>query len=258
MLRAHQAHVNALRAARRVLRSLGTRATFRHRSSHGAADAFDLVVTLGGDGTLLFASQSIGAHCPVVAINSAPLDSVGYFCAASGEHLRDAIVDALAGKLATTRLTRLRVEIDGKPCSNRVLNDALFSHAVPAATTRYAIHFRGRQEQQRSSGVWVATAAGSTAAIHSAGGRVLPIASTRLQFLVREPYMLGKQRPSLLRGLFGPGGRLELQSQMRAGRLYLDGPHGSHPVEIGARLAFTHSDEPLSLLGFHRRAPARS
>ena len=82
----------------------------------------------------------------------------------------------------------MQVEIDGVPVYSRVLNDVLFSHPIPAATTRYAIRRDGRAEEQRSSGVWIATAAGSTAAIHSAGGKILPITSQRLQFVVREPY----------------------------------------------------------------------
>jgi NAD+ kinase len=258
LMRAHKAHVQTLREARRALRALGARATFRHRSSHGAADAFDLVVTLGGDGTLLWASQSIGPNCPVLAINSAPMDSVGYFCAASSEQLRPALRDALAGKLRQTRLTRMRVELDGEPCSNRVLNDALFSHMSPAATTRYQIRFRGREETHRSSGVWVSTAAGSSAAIRSAGGQLQPIGSPRLQYVVREPYLLADRPYGLLKGLIAPGERLEIQSHMRAGRLYLDGPHIHRPVEIGSRLLFTRSNEPLLLLGFRKRDAARS
>jgi NAD+ kinase len=258
LVRAHQAHDKTLAEARRVLRALGARATFRYRSSHTSSDAFDLVVTLGGDGTLLWASQSIGAGCPVVAINSAPQDSVGYFCAATRDQLSDVLRDALAGSLEDTELTRLRVELDGELCSSRVLNDALFSHSSPAATTRYALRLRGREELHKSSGVWVATAAGSTAAIRSAGGRVQPIGSTRLQFVVREPYLAAQRSYRLLRGLVGPREQLEIQSHMRAGKLYLDGPHITRAVEIGSRLSFRRSHEPLTLLGFRGVGAARS
>ena len=56
----------------------------------------------------------------------------------------------------------------------------------------------------------------------------------RLQFLVRELYAFGKRRSRLRNGFVATGQRLELQSQMRAARLYLDGPHVWHPVEIGS------------------------
>jgi NAD+ kinase len=253
MTRAHRDHEHTLIEARRVLRALGARAEFRPRSGRGSASAFDLVVTLGGDGTLLWASHGIAAGSPVVAINSAPADSVGYFCAATRESIGDTLADALAGKLRETRLTRMQVEIDSRVISRRVLNDALFSHVCPAATTRYAIRLRGRHESQRSSGVWVATAAGSSAAIGSAGGGIQPIGSSRLQFMVREPYAFAPTPYALRHGFFKSGERLELQSHVRDGRLYLDGPHMIRVVEIGSKLSFSRSIETLSLLGFRRR-----
>lgn len=255
LLRAHRAHQRTLDEARRVLRALGARATFRQRSARGSIAGFDLVVTLGGDGTLLWASQAVGTACPVVAINSAPKDSVGYFCAASREDLADVLQTALRGRLRETKLTRMRVDIDGELCSTRVLNDALFCHLSPAATSRYALRFRGRHETHKSSGVWIATPAGSAAAVRSAGGRLLPVSSSRLQFLVREPYTIGRPAYRLLQGVVAANEQLEIQSHMRTGRLYLDGPHVWRVVEIGSRLRFSRSAEPLSLLGFRGHAP---
>jgi NAD+ kinase len=253
MMRAHKAHEQTLREARRTLRACGARATFRRRSAHGSASSFDLVITIGGDGTLLWASQMIGEGRPVLAVNSAPDHSVGYFCATSRAGFADTLADALAGRLAETSLTRMRVAIDGRLAANRVLNDVLFSHHCPAATSRYRIRLRKRAEEHKSSGVWIATAAGSTAAIRSAGGHVVPIASEQLQYVVREPYPIGRTPYRLLRGTIAPGERLEIQSNMRTGRLYFDGPHVWRPVDIGARITFERSNEPLLLLGFQGR-----
>jgi NAD+ kinase len=253
LMRAHRDHMQTLKVARQALRALGARAVFRSRSDPSHHDGFDLVVTIGGDGTLLWASQMVGGDCPVVAINSAPKDSVGYFCAGSSVDLADVLAGALSGRLPETRLTRMQVEIDGLPVYSRVLNDVLFSHPIPAATTRYAIRRGSRAEEQRSSGVWIATAAGSTAAIHSAGGKVMPITSQRLQFLVREPYEKRGVRYRVVRGTVGPGDRLEIESHMRSGRLYIDGPRIFRPVEIGSVLRIGRSGEPLHLLGFRSR-----
>jgi NAD+ kinase len=134
-----------------------------------------------------------------------------------------------------------------------VLNDVLFTHYCPAATTRYRLRVRRRAEVQRSSGVWVATAAGSTAAIRSAGGRVDPIATRRLQLVVREPYIARGPGYRILKGFIGEAEQLEIQSFMRAGRLYIDGPHIWRAVEIGSVLRIRRSDEPLRLLGFRPR-----
>jgi NAD+ kinase len=163
--------------------------------------------------------------------------------------------DALSGALRATELTRMQVDVDGRTVHARVLNDVLFGNFSPAATSRYAIRYRRREEVQKSSGVWVATAAGSTAAIRSAGGRVLPAASRNLQFAVREPYAVGERGYRVLRGLIGQREHLEIQSHMRAGRLYIDGPHVWRTVEIGSVLRFQRSPEPLTLLGFRSRRP---
>jgi len=249
---AHDDHVGTLAAAKDVLRALGTRAVFRYRAEVGAAHEFDLVVTLGGDGTLLWASHSVGADVPIVAINTAPTDSVGFFCAGTKDNLADVLADAVAGRTRASRLARMRVDVDGKRVANRVLNDALFCNVCPAATSRYLIAYRGLEEEQKSSGVWIGPAAGSTAAQRSAGGRVLPVASQRLQFVVREPYKPNGERYQHVRGLVAPGDSFGLINKMRSGRLYLDGPHDAHPVEMGSLLSFTRSDEPLTLLGLRR------
>jgi NAD+ kinase len=253
LMRAHDSHEATMLEAREALKALGARAVFRHRSVRSSTNAFDLVVTIGGDGTLLRASQLVGVDCPVVAINSAPDDSVGYFCAGDRSDVGDVLAAALRGELRENRLTRMQVVLDGEVVTTRVLNDVLFCHVVPAGTTRYAIRFRGREEEQKSSGIWISTPAGSTAAISSAGGRPMAIGSEQLQFLVREPYQHARVAPRLLHGFVRAGERLVLRSQFRAGRLFLDGPRVVRQVEIGASLQLSRSREPLTLLGFRRR-----
>ena len=110
----------------------------------------------------------------------------------------------------------------------------------------------GVEEAQKSSGMWIAPSAGSTAAIRSAGGSILPPGSRKLQFVVREPYHppLGAYR--LRKGLIPSGQSLVVYSQMREGRLYIDGPRVMHEVGIGQKLTFTESPEPLRLLAFPR------
>lgn len=250
LLRAHQDHARSLEQAKQALAQLGAAANFRHRSHDAHAKGVDLVVTLGGDGTLLWASHLVGGDTPIIAINTAPKDSVGYFCAGKGPEIASVLADALAGKLHETALTRMQVSIDDRTISSRVLNDALFSHESPASTSRYNLKLGRVAEEHKSSGLWVGPAAGSTAAQHSAGGRVLPVESKQLQFVVREPYQPHGIRYALRKGLIQPTGTLRIRSSMRAGRLYLDGPHDNHSVEMAATIEFRRSPEPLRLLGF--------
>jgi NAD+ kinase len=254
LVRAHQAHLGTIEAARKTLSKLGVDAQFRHRSDHTHAQNVDLVVTLGGDGTLLWASHLVAWNTPIVAINTAPKDSVGYFCAGTRREMPELLAAALSGKLAQTKLTRMQVTVDDKVLSARVLNDALYCHDCPASTSRYTLRLGRALEQQKSSGVWIGPAAGSSAAQRSAGGKLLAIDAEELQFVVREPYEVGGTRYQMKQGLVLKGQTLKLASHIRAGRLFLDGPHSMHPVHMAARIEFRKSRDSLLLLGFSRKA----
>ena len=253
LLRAHRHHLEALEEAKRTFAKLGAHAVFRHRSDAQQIREFDLLVTLGGDGTLLWASHLVGADVPVLAINTAPEDSVGFFCAGKKRGLHAVFEQALRGKLREIALARLRVDVDGVLISKRVLNDVLFCHECPASTSRYSIQLGALRERHKSSGVWIGPAAGSTAAQRSAGGRILPIRSQALQFVVREPYDVRRTRLQLARGVVEPGDTLKIESYMRAGRLFIDGPHEMRTVQMASSIELRVSDEPLTLLGFRGR-----
>jgi NAD+ kinase len=142
---------------------------------------------------------------------------------------------------------------NGTPVSARVLNDALFCHRSPAATTRYILTLGRKVEEQKSSGFWIGPAAGSTAAQRSAGGKILPLASPDLQFVVREPYTPEGEKLKLVRGLVSRGAELFVRSKMRDGRLFIDGPHEVVEIEMGDRLVFRRSAESLTVLGLSAR-----
>ena len=221
----------------------------------GAQAVFDpadasLVVVVGGDGTLLAASHSVSS-VPVLGVNSAPRHSVGFFCAARRGTFEAMLNEALEEKLASVTLTRMAVLVNGRVRSRRVLNEALFCHSEPAATSRYVLKFGRKREEQRSSGFWIGPAAGSTGAIRSAGGRVLPFGSTKLQLVVREP-MFGRPL-ALQRVLVDAGQSIHAHSKMDAAALYLDGPYRELPVQLGDEVTFRASDEPLELLGLTSR-----
>lgn len=246
-------HAMTLRHARELFRKWGISAVFRMRCERSVADSAELVVTLGGDGTLLRASHVVGSRTPMVGINSAPKQSIGYLCAGDKTSLEETLLYALRGQLSVTELTRMQVHVDGKCVSSRVLNDILFCHPCPAATSRYTISLHGKHEEQRSSGLWVGPAAGSTAAQKSAGGQVFGVGSANLQFVVREPYDPHHANYSLLSGFVEPHESLRIQSRMPEGRIFIDGPGHEHKVKFGAEIALKRSEEPLRLLGLKRR-----
>jgi NAD+ kinase len=265
---AHRAHQETLEETHRALDALGVRSVFRFRGDEGLVEGFDLVVTVGGDGTLLWAARWVGPEQPVVAINSAPSDSVGHFCAGKKGSVEASLAAAITGKLRAFRLTRMSVELDGEVVTRRVLNDMLFAHASPAATTRYLVRMDdGRRviaEEHKSSGLWVGPSAGSTAAQRSAGGVVLPAESERIQYVVREPYVPddGTDRPPpgprLHVGTVPRKGSITIVSKIREGRLFVDGPHRVRDVALGSEVVLRASDEPLTLLGYPRGMNGRA
>jgi NAD+ kinase len=252
MLASHEDHEQTIREARAILAKLPIEASFRYRATADQTERFDLVITLGGDGTLLRASHLVGSQ-PVLAINTAPNDSVGFFCGGTKANLEEVLVRAVAGDLPGTELTRAQISLDGELVSRRVLNDVLYCHECPAATSRYILRHGDREEEHRSSGIWIGPAAGSTAAQRSAGGKVLPPSSRQIQYVVREPYMQNGARYALIKGLLEEKEQLRVISKIHGGRLYVDGPHLKLRVSLGSELVVKRSPESLCVLGFRQR-----
>jgi NAD+ kinase len=249
----HDAHSRTVREVKEALAAVGAEVV----AERFAGEAFecqglDLVMSVGGDGTMLAASHFV-TDVPVLAINSAPSHSVGFFCGAKSGGVLEALRAALRGTLRRTVLSRMAVSINGKPSAERVLNDALLCHASPAATSRYIVRLGRVEEQQKSSGLWIGPAAGSTAAQRSAGGRVLPLTSQQIQLVVREPYTPQGETCHLRRVLIPPGQKLVVRSKMHDARIFFDGPDTSVELGYGDVVEFTQSKEPLTVLGIAAR-----
>lgn len=246
---AHEEHMKTLDAVVNTLETLGTDALVL-KGAHAAFDPNDaaLVVAVGGDGTLLAASHNI-VDVPILGVNSSPRHSVGFFCGARRSGLKKSLASALDGTISKIRLARMCVRHNGQVRSRRVLNEALYCHRSPAATSHYTLQHERKREVQRSSGFWVGPAAGSTAAQRSAGGRVLPLTSKKLQLVVREPFIATDENPRLTRFTVAAGRSISVQSKMQSAGVYLDGPYLQIGVRLGDTTTFELSDQPLTVLG---------
>lgn len=250
---AHAEHQRTLSTVMDELSRVGAQ-TLLIRRAHAAFDVegAELVIAVGGDGTLLAASHNVDG-IPLLGVNSAPKHSVGFFCAAKRSDFRRNLELALAGKLRPLTLSRMSVALNGRLRSKRVLNEALYCHDSPAGTSRYILRIGRVTEEQRSSGIWIGPPAGSTAAQRSAGGRVLPLSSRQLQLVVREPYTPRGKKNALARALIKPPERVTVVSKMDDSRLFLDGPQRTIPVRLGDEIEFSLSDSPLLVLGLRAR-----
>lgn len=250
----HEAHEQTVKTVRRALDDLGAQVELRHATDRARPLHSELVVTVGGDGTLLSASHLAGPEVPMLAINSAPRSSVGFYCSATAENAADFLAQALRGTLPRVELARMAVRKNGEVVHNRVLNDMLFCHRCPAATSRYilTVSHDGSSEEhedQVSSGLWVGPPAGSTAAQKSAGGDVIPLLSRQLQYVVREPYAPEGHALAHVKGRIASTGYLRLKSRMSRAQVFLDGPHDAFDVRLGDVVEVALSDEPLTVLG---------
>lgn len=204
------------------------------------------VISVGGDGTLLAASHWV-TGAALLGINSAPRSSVGYLTLTRRASLARDLARIERGTLLPQAVSRIEVELDGKRLPP-ALNDVLLAHEQPAATSRYRLRLGRRAEDHRSSGLWVASAAGSTAGIRSAGGQPMPLGAHRLQFRARELYRArGGRAATLESGFVEEGRELVVESAMAAGWLFIDGARMAHRFPFGAGTTFRVAEQPLLL-----------
>lgn len=190
-----------------------------------------LVISLGGDGTLLHASHYVGDDVCLLGVNSCPEHSVGHLCAASPDTLEQVIQDFFSGRAPIQKIRRLKVALPGLQTLPLGLNDVLFANRHPGATCRYQLSIKGVgqeeaiiSERHLSSGVWIASPAGSTAAISSYGLPRLPLHSEKFLMAVREAYLPpGRTLELKKRELDGNTELVELFCRIRQGIVCVDG-----------------------------------
>ncbi len=150
------------------------------RALDAAAEPPDLLVTLGGDGTLLRGGREVvREEVPVLGIN---LGRLGFLTSAPVQALESALERVLAGKHTLDRRFTLEAEIvqeDGSRSDPFIaLNDFVIHKAGVARVTRLDVSVgEGEREDEVGSfsgdGLILATPTGSTAYSLSAGGPII-------------------------------------------------------------------------------------
>ena len=136
----------------------------------------DLVIVLGGDGSILCAARRMGEHQrPTLGIN---LGRLGFLTTFSAEQARHGIELALAGKLHREDRVLLSCSVERANGSVTApllaLNDGVLARAASAAIVTIRALRNGKELATYSGdGLIVATPTGSTAYSLAAGGPIL-------------------------------------------------------------------------------------
>jgi NAD+ kinase len=156
------------------------------------ADGTELLIVLGGDGTLLSAARAVrGRGIPIFAVN---LGSLGFLAAIQMEELYPQLALALHGDLTVDRRQMLLTELwrDGKlMASYQGLNDMVLAKAEIARMIDLKVHVDGSFVcVYKADGLIVATPTGSTAYSLSAGGPIVFPSVAALSITPICPHML--------------------------------------------------------------------
>jgi NAD+ kinase len=137
--------------------------------------ACDLLIVLGGDGTILRALHRVrGEVPPIFGIN---VGSLGFLTGVHGEEWPKAVESIAAGDFRLSARTMLRVELVRGGATVEALtglNDAVVSRGQHSQLIKVAVHIDDEElSVYHADGLIVATPTGSTAYSMSAGGPLL-------------------------------------------------------------------------------------
>ncbi len=211
--------------------------------------AVELLVVLGGDGTLLYGAGLVADHgVPVLGIN---LGRLGFLTTCGASEARASLKAALAGELRVDERTRIQVCLRSRETNEvvtrAVINDAVISQSAMARLIELDTFLAGaRITTYRADGLIVSTPTGSTAYNLSAGGPIVyPTVSAMVltpicpHTLTNRPLVVGLNDGELL--------TVEVVGDASSVMLTLDG-QWARPFRKGDRVEMTRAPQPLKLL----------
>jgi len=199
----------------------------------------ELILVLGGDGTLIHAARMVrGRAVPILGVN---LGSLGFLTEVPRSELFTRLPEVLAGRsrLHTRMKLACRLHRDGKVIvEDEVLNDVVINKGALARIADHEVSLDGQYMTTfKSDGVIVATPTGSTAYALAAGGPILHAALECAVVAPICPHAL-TQRPFVV-----PADKVVnvvLRSPVADVYLTLDGQTG-HRLQQGDRLEIWRS-----------------
>jgi NAD+ kinase len=216
------------------------------KTRHQVAQESDLLLVLGGDGTILAASREAAHHdIPILPIN---MGSLGFLTSFTVEELYPALESTLAGQAKIEERVLLAVERthNGELLTQqRVLNDAVVHKGTLARMIEVELHINGAFVcRYRADGLIVASPTGSTAYSLSAGGPIVQPGVAAILVTPICPHTLS-DRPVVIQD----NSKVDLILAQSSDSVFLtlDGQTGV-PMQIGDRVRIERSAEKLKLI----------
>lgn len=195
----------------------------------------DLVVIIGGDGSVLLTVHRMRKQVPVLGIN---WGEVGFLADLEPEEA-DAFFAAHKDGFSVERRMRISLYTGGRYLGD-ALNEAVIVTERPAKMLRFGVYVDGvASERFRADGLLISTPTGSTAYAMSAGGPIVDPKIEGFLLIPLAPYMLSS-RPHLIsteRNL-----EVSLETEKPA-HLVIDG-QSTFELERKARVTIRRSDDP--------------
>ena len=153
-------------------------------------EGVDLVVTLGGDGSILRAVELLaGASIPILGVNHGRL---GYLTEVAPDEAQGAIARVLNGDydIEERMLVRTTLTAAGETSTHLALNEAVIERTSEANTVRLAVSIDGEFfTTYAADGLIVASPTGSTAYAFSARGPIIDATHRALLLTPVAPHM---------------------------------------------------------------------
>ena len=209
------------------------------------SEIYDLVVVLGGDGTLLSVARSLADSIPILGVN---MGNLGFLTEVPRSELYPSIMKFLEGDYEVDERALLDVSLrraTGEEVSYRVLNDAVINKSALARIIELVVTVDGhRVATYRSDGLIISTPTGSTAYNLAAGG---PILNPQLPVVVVTPIC---PHTLTLRPIVVPDSasvELRLETSHEEVYLTLDGQEGTQ-IECGDTIRLRRSNDVVRLV----------
>jgi NAD+ kinase len=209
------------------------------------ADHADLILVLGGDGTLLAVADIVGQSTRDVPILGVNFGSLGFLTEITRPELFTSLDAAIHGPIAHDERMMLRGSVGRQ--SHVALNDIVFTRMALSRMVELDVTV-GDQfvTSVRSDGLIVASPTGSTAYNLSAGGPVVHPAIDAIVLTPIAPHTL-THRPIVI-----PASRevrIRASSGNAGAEIYVtfDGQHG-FPVQEGDEVSVTRASKPIRLV----------